>query len=108
VGFLKKLFGGGQGRSGDADGLYFYVRAKRTGEVIALRINRANDLSITEDMNGYYVRKLVVGQRSFDRIESEFWFDKDRRFVSAEISGGELVEREDYDAYLAAQASDHR
>ncbi len=106
MGFLKKLFGGGQSRSSDADGLYFYVRAKRTNEVIALRINRANDLSITDDQNGYYVRKIAVGQRSFDRIECEFWFDKDRHFVSAEIAGGELVDREDYDDFVAAQSSD--
>ena len=105
MGFLKKLFGGGQSRSSDSDGLYFYVRAKRTDEVIALRINRANDLSLTDDQNGYYVRKIAVGQRSFDRIECEFWFDKERRFVSADVSGGELVDREDYDSFKDAQSS---
>jgi hypothetical protein len=104
--FLKRLFGGGGGMSGDdKDGVYLYIRAKRTGEVIQVRLNRFNDLSLTDSGDSYYVRKLIVGQRSFDRIEAEFFFDKNRNFVSAEVSGGELVERADYEQYLADQSS---
>jgi hypothetical protein len=102
--FLRKLFGGGA-PSGDQEGMYFYIRAKKTGEVIPVRLHRFNDLSMSDDGNSYYVRKLIVGQRSFDRIEAEFFFDKNRSFVSADISGGELVERDDYEQYLAKQSS---
>jgi hypothetical protein len=98
---LKKLLGGGAG-GGDQDGRYYYVRAKRTGEVIQIRLHRYNDLSMS-DGGGYFTRKLVVGQRSFDRIEAEFYFDKNRNFVSAEVTGGELVDRADYERYLAEQ-----
>jgi len=101
VGFLKKLFGGG--KSSDPDGLYFYIRADNTGEVIKVRLNRSNDLSLTEDMQGYFARKMIVGQKSFERIEAEFQFDKNRRLVAADIVGGELVKREDYESYLASQ-----
>jgi hypothetical protein len=104
--FLKKLFGGGGATQGDKDGIYFYVKAEQTGEVIQVRLNKANDLSLAEGGGGYYTRKLVVGQRSFDRIEAEFFFDKNRRFTSAEIAGGELVDRDAYDAYLASEESD--
>ncbi len=99
--FLKKIFGGARG--GD-DGMYFYVRAKRTGEVIQVRLHRYNDLSASDDGTSYYARKLVVGQRGFDRIEVEFFFDRNRGFVSADVSGGELVDRADYDQYLAEHA----
>jgi hypothetical protein len=99
VNFLKRLLGGGSG--GDKDGLYFYIRAKRTGEVIRVRLNRFNDLSMTDNEDGYYVRKLIVGQRSFDRIEAEFFFSKERNFVSADVSGGEMVESDDYEQYIA-------
>jgi hypothetical protein len=101
---LKKLLGG-SASGGDQDGLYYYVRAKRTGEVIQIRLHRYNDLSMS-DSGGYYTRKLIVGQRSFDRIEAEFYFDKNRNFVSAEVSGGELVDRDDYVQYLAEQQTE--
>jgi hypothetical protein len=97
---LKRLLGGGTS-GGDQEGMYYYVRAKRTGEVIQVRLHRYNDLSMSDDGGGYFTRKLIVGQRSFDRIEAEFYFDKNRNFVSAEVSGGELVDRDDYEQYLA-------
>lgn len=103
MGFLRRLLGGGSGQGGDKDGMYFYVRSNRTGEVIQLRLHRYNDLSQTDNEQGYFVRKLVVGQKGFDRMELEMNFDKNRRFVGADVQGGEMVDREDYDAYLAGQ-----
>ncbi len=103
--FLKRLFGGGRSGEGDQDGLYFYVRSKQTGEVIRVRLHRYNDLSQSDDMQGYYAHKTIVGSKSFDRIEADFRFDKGRRLVDADLVGGELVEREDYEAYLAEQAA---
>lgn len=103
MGFLKRLFGGGAARGGDKDGLYFYVRNKRSGEVIQVRLHQFNDLSPAEDEAGFYSRKVIVGRKSFDRIEVEFFFDKNRRFVSADLTGeGELAERGDYDAQQSA------
>ncbi len=103
--FLKRIFSGADAdQSADRDGLYYYVKASRTGEVIQVRLNRANDLSLTDDGN-YFARKLIVGQRSFDRIEAEFFFDRNRRLISADMTGGELVEKADYDAYQAQQSA---
>lgn len=106
MGFLRRLFGGGQRFGDDNDGMYFYVRAHRSDEVIQVRIHRFNDLSLLDDGNGYFTRKIIVGTKSFDRLEAEFLFDRNRKFVSCEVAGGELVERGDYDAYLAGQASE--
>lgn len=103
MGFLKRLFGGGQQSGSDKDGLYYYFRAERTGEVIQVRLHRFNDLSLQDDGKGYFARKVMVGSRSFDRMEAEFNFDSNRKLVSCEVTGGEMVEREDYDAYQAAQ-----
>lgn len=104
--FLRKLFGGGGGRGADGEGLYFYVRAAHTGEVIQVRLHRFNDLSLMDDQSHYYSRKVIVGQKSFDRIEAEFTFDKDRKFVTADVSGGELVDRAEFDAYLAQETGE--
>ncbi len=107
MGFLKKLLGGGSGFSGrgDADGMYYYIRSKRTGEVIQVRLHRANDLSPNDDYSGYFAHKVIVGSKSFDRIDADFYFDKSRRLTSTELAGGELVDRKDYDEYLAQQGS---
>ncbi len=102
VGFLKRLFGGGQS-GGDKDGLYFYFRADRSGEVVQVRLHRFNDLSLTDDGKGYYTRKVIVGPHSYERLEAEFMFDKNRNLQSCEVTGGEMVEQEHYEAYLAAQ-----
>jgi len=97
VNLLKRLFGGGGARSGDPDGLYFYIRHQRTGEVIQVRLHRHNDLSLADAEQGYYARKVIVGQKSFDRLEATFHFDKNRRFVSCDAAGGELVDRAAYE-----------
>ncbi|HVO69136.1 MAG TPA: hypothetical protein VMT24_03765 [Aggregatilineaceae bacterium] len=102
---LKRLFGGKGGRSGDPDGMYFYVRANPTGEVIQVRLHRYNDLTLSDDEQSYFVRKSIVGHKSFDRLEADFTFDKNRRLISCEVDGGELVDRAAYDAYLAQEAA---
>jgi hypothetical protein len=104
VNLLRRLFGGKGGRSGDPDGMYFYVRAKATGEVIQVRLHRYNDLTLSDDEQNYFVRKLIVGHKSFDRLEADFTFDKNRRLISCEVDGGEQVDRAVYDAYLAQEA----
>jgi hypothetical protein len=106
VDFFKRLFGGGGGEPRDKDGLYFYIRNNRTGEVIQVRIHKYNDLSRTEDNQGFFVRKLIVGEQSFDRIEAQFCFDKRYNLASHEISGGDLVDYEAYEAHLADQQAE--
>lgn len=101
--FLRKLFGGSS-RSGDQDALYIYIRSARTGEVIRVRIHRYNDLSQNEEGEGYHVRKVVVGEKSFDRIEAHLNFDAKRRLTGGDVTGGELVDEAAYDAYLAGRS----
>jgi hypothetical protein len=103
VNLLRRLLGGTGGRSGDPQGMYFYVRAKATGEVIQVRLHRYNDLTLSDDEQNYFVRKLIVGQKSYDRLEADFTFDKKRHLISCEVDGGELVDRAAYDAYLAEE-----
>jgi hypothetical protein len=106
MGFLKKIkdfFLGGGGASGDR-GLYFYVRNQATGEVVRVRIDPNNDLTVTEysqggQAQGYYIRKVLVGQRSYQRMEAEFYFDGSRNLQDKNVSFGEFVTKEDYEAY---------
>ncbi|HEX3051696.1 MAG TPA: hypothetical protein VHP83_13635 [Aggregatilineaceae bacterium] len=101
MGFLKKLFGGGaRGEAGDAYGLYFYIRSRQTGEVLRLRLHRGNDLSPNDNYDGFFVHKVLVGEKSFDRIEAELSFDKNYKLTNADITGGEMVDRDAYETYL--------
>jgi len=104
---LKRLFGGGS-RAGGDDGVYVYVRSARSGEVIQVRIHRYNDLSQDEQGEGYHVRKVIVGDKSFDRIEAQLSFDAKRRLTGGDVTGGELVDEDAYHRYLASQPDSER
>lgn len=101
--FLKRLFGGGN-RGGDQGALFVYVRSARTGEVIRVRIHRYNDLSQNEAGDGYHVRKVVVGEKSFDRIEAHLSFDAKRHLIGGDVTGGDLVDEAAYEAYLTGRS----
>ncbi|HEY65654.1 MAG TPA: hypothetical protein G4O02_13900 [Caldilineae bacterium] len=108
MGLLKKLASllGGTGFGGDDDNVHWvYVRCNRCGEVIATRINLANDLSVEygedERPRGYYVRKLLTGtgaRRCYQQVEVEIEFDASKRPVSQVARGGTLITREEYEA----------
>lgn len=70
------------------------VRCRRCGEIIAVRIDLMNDLSPDYDAGGYIVHKVVVGSgqnRCFQRIEIDLTFDAQKRLLSQEARGGEIV-----------------
>jgi hypothetical protein len=106
--FFKRLFGGG-GRpsSTDRDGLYYYIKPTGCAEVVQVRINVNNDLSLEDDGKGYFVRKSVRGTtyKCTRTAELLLSYDGNRRLQNTEIEGGTLVTRADYDEWLASQAS---
>lgn len=100
VNFLKKLFSGGS--SGDRNSMYIYVKLHRCDEIMKVRVNLYNDLSLTDD-GAYYCRKVVSAIRCPFPAEVELYFDKSRRLVESRVDKGELV---DEAAYLAATTPD--
>ena len=44
------------------------------------------------------VRKVIVGQRCYSRIDAEFTYSKDRKLISKEASGGTFVDKAAYEA----------
>lgn len=95
--FLKSLFGGGSGGDGDSRGLYLYVKPHRCDDVIRVRVDLSNDLSLDEDGSGYVVRKMASSANyKCTQVELNLHFDNGRRLREKEIQGGQFVEREDY------------
>lgn len=95
---LSKLFSGGPRLSGDDIGLYHYVRCKRCGEVIRVRINPMNDLSADDQNKNRFVHKVIVGQRCYNRIEADFTYNTNRQLIDSSVSGGTLVDEAAYQA----------
>lgn len=107
-GLLRRIFGGGgagRGDPGDRSGLSVYVRCRACAEVVRVRVNRHNDLSPIDDGDGFRVRKSIVGRNCFRRIEAEFSFDRSYRQVDAEVTGGTVATREEWEAWEAARQS---
>jgi hypothetical protein len=106
--FFKKLFGGGASGSGDSDhaGIYFYVKSNHCDEIVRLRIDRNNDLSLNDEGKGYWVRKMAHGTNFRCRwpVEVTLYFDSNRKFQDSELQGGTLVSAEEYEAWAAEKA----
>ena len=86
--------------SEDENAYWVYVRCNRCEEQIRSRVNLSNDLSVEyEGKNGqtYRCRKTIVGRTGcFQRIEVELTFNKNRKTIDRQISGGEFIEEEEY------------
>ncbi len=96
---LRKLMQSfsGSAMTGDV-GLYYYVRCNRCGEVIRVRINPMNDLSLDDTGKNLWAHKIIVGQRCYNRIEADFTYDTNRKLISSEATGGTLVDKTAYEA----------
>ncbi len=104
MGFLKKLGSLFSGSTGDGRSLWLYVQCDKCGEILKGRVDLHNDLSVQYDEPGsgasYFCRKVFVGSnRCYRPIEVALTFDKNRKLMNEEISGGALVSKE---AFLAA------
>lgn len=94
---LGQLFGTG---AQETPTMWVYARCKRCKEKIAARINLYNDLSLdyVDDKPVYFCRKVLVGQEKlcFQRVEVHLKFDKERKLIDQEISGGKFISEEEY------------
>ena len=74
------------------------VKCGRCGEIIRARVDMRNDLSLRFDdgKKNYYCRKVLMGdgeKHCFQTVEVELTFNKDRKLIDRQISGGEFVDK---------------
>lgn len=106
MGFLKKIFGGGEKKKTeyvDTSGVYFYVRCDNCQAVTRLRADKEYDLS-RED-SGYVWHKTIVDNRCFRPMTTVVILDSNYNVTNAEIAGGQFVTEEDYLASLKKVAN---
>jgi hypothetical protein len=103
MGFFKKVASFLSASPRDMETLGLYVRCDKCGEAIKTRIHLRHDLSPVygegEQGEVYFVRKTLVGsERCFQPIEVELTFDANRKVVAREITGGQFITEEEYEA----------
>jgi hypothetical protein len=90
--FISRLFRGGGGTQTRDGGIYIRVRCDACGEVVQARINPASELSLADEGEGYFVRKVLVGRQCFRAIEVQLRYsDLGKTEISREVRGGTSV-----------------
>ena len=90
---VARLFGRGEPAATVDRGLYVRVRCDACGEIVQTRIDPAGDLSLADDGDGYFVRKVLVGQQCFRPIEVRIRYaDQRGTEISREVEGGTSVD----------------
>lgn len=98
MGFLRRLFGGGEKKSasGDPQGVYFYVQCDRCGARVRLRADKQYDLNRTDE--GFVWHKTIVDSKCFRPIPAVVTLDHNYALVSVEIEGGRFITQEEFEA----------
>jgi hypothetical protein len=103
MGFFKKMASFLSATPRGMETLGLYVRCDKCGEALGARIHLRHDLSPLYGEGGqdaaYLVRKTLVGsKRCFQPIEVELTFDANRKVIAREITGGQFITEEEYEA----------
>jgi len=77
----------------------YYIRPKRCPEVVIVRVDVFNDLSVNDD-GGFFVHKTARGERCPFAAEVSITFDKNRRPLEVTVENGEQVTEADYLAWI--------
>lgn len=88
--FLKNLFNSPPAKRDDKF-LTLQVKCNRCGEILECRVDTDNDLSLNDEGDGYFTRKMLMGGNlCFQQIEVELTFDSKRQLMGKSITGGEF------------------
>ena len=98
--FLKKLFGGNRPYV-DKNGIYLYAKCANCGTVVRVRADKQHDLNRDGDTSSWH--KTIVDSKCFRRMQATVFFDSNYQVKNYELTGGELVDEEAYNAFLAAK-----
>ncbi len=77
------------------DALMARVRTDKRGEVIEVRLAKASEMSAVP--GGYFVRKTLVGPKTFDQAVLEVTTNRGYKVKNAVVDGGDLVPVAEWD-----------
>jgi len=107
---LKRMFSGRPAPvvASDPYGIWFHFRCKRCGSLVRVRADRRNDLNREDGPGALVLRKDVMDNKCFQLIRAEVWLDDNYEVVTAEVDGGALITREQFEAAQATQGGSSR
>jgi phage terminase large subunit GpA-like protein len=103
MGFFKKLSSMFSSAGPQDDSFYwFYVRCNRCGEKLRARVDFRNQVTPEYGNNdkatGFYCRKVLMGEGPcFQQIEVKLKFNARHKLVDSQISGGEMISKEEFE-----------
>src|SRR5215470_16298474 len=105
--FFKRIFGTGGGQP--PRGQYYYVKPTGCTEIVRVRVDAMNELSLNDDSSGYFVRKNARGTsyKCTRSAELLLTYDSQKRLQNTEVTGGALVTEADYKAWLDKEEEDN-
>jgi hypothetical protein len=92
---LKSIFSAPA--SGDPNALWLYVKCKRCGSPVAVRVDLRNDPSHDDESDGYILRKEIMDDKCFTLMRAELRFDARRNVIEQTIDKGEFITQEEYE-----------
>ncbi len=92
---LKSLFA--PQAAGDPNALWLYVKCKRCGAPLAVRVDLRNELSADYESGGYILTKEMMDSKCFTLMRAELHFDAQRKITEQKMDKGEFITREEYE-----------
>ncbi len=97
---IKSLF---TASPADPMAMWLYVRCKRCGTPLAVRVDLRNEPSIDYDTGGYVLHKDMMDNKCFAHMHAEIHFDARRTITEKKLTGGEFITKEEYEAMTNEQ-----
>ncbi len=99
MGFLDQLKSAFKSASrSDSYVMWLYVKCKRCGTPVAVRVDLRNDPSLDDETDGYILRKEIMDDKCFTLMRAEIRFDSQRKITEQTIEKGEFITRKEYEA----------
>jgi len=90
----------------DPNALWLYVRCKRCGTPLAVRVDLRNEPSIDYESGGYLLHKEMMDNKCFTLMHAQVRFDDKRNVVERTVEKGEFITREEYQAMRNDKCND--
>lgn len=92
---LKAIFASHGGE--DANARWLYVRCKRCGTPLAVRVDMRNEPSNDYETGGYVLHKEMMDSRCYELMRAVIHFDAQHHITSQSIENGEFITKEEYE-----------
>ncbi len=92
---LKSLFSSA-GKATDSTAMWLYVRCKRCGAPLAVRVDLRNEPSPDYENGGYVLHKEMMDDKCFGLLRADLHMDAQHHITDRKIENGEFISQQEY------------